>query len=48
MNARPSYQPLSPTQEWRIIGGRIYRVYLARRSDGALRKVAYPDTAVAA
>jgi hypothetical protein len=48
MSTRPSYQIIAPTQQWRIIGGRIHRVYRARRSDGAVRLVAYPDTEVAA
>lgn len=45
---RPTYTLLSWTTHYRIIGGRTYRDAVARRSDGSLRLVAYPDTAVAA
>jgi hypothetical protein len=44
---RPSYEIISATQHWRIINGRIYRDFIARRSDGQLRVVAYPEQDVA-
>lgn len=45
---RPTYTIVSWTTHYRIIDGRIFRDAIARRADGALRVVAYPDTAVAA
>ncbi len=40
---RPSYQIVSATQHWRQIDGKWYRDYVARRSDGQLRLIAYPE-----
>jgi hypothetical protein len=41
-----TYQRIAPTQQWQLINGRWFRHWIARRSDGALRVVAYPDPEV--
>jgi hypothetical protein len=43
-----TYTVVSWTTHYRIIGGRVYRDAIARRSDGAMRLVAYPEAKVAA
>lgn len=40
---RSRYTVVRPTNHWRIIDGRMYRDHIARRADGTLRVVAFPD-----
>jgi hypothetical protein len=40
---RPTYTVVSWTTHYRIIDGRVWRDAVARRSDGELRLVSYPD-----
>ena len=45
---RPTYDVVQWTQHYRRIDGRWYRDAIARRSDGELRLVSYPEGSVAA
>jgi hypothetical protein len=47
-SAAPSFEVIEWTQHYRRINGHWYRDAIARRTDGALRVVAFPDTAAAA
>jgi hypothetical protein len=44
----PAFELVEWTQRYQLINGHWYRMAIARRSDGQLRMVGYPDTAAAA